>query len=292
MARIGVRVNGAKTCLPNLNVRPHLFVGLGLIAIFWSASWGHWGILGEYAFFPLWLGYILAVDGLVAMRRGDSLLITRPGHFVLLFILSAPVWWLFESGNNYTQNWHYVVDKDYGRLHVILESSIDFSTVVPAVLETTMLVLSFGFVGGLERTGFRVTISHTALWSLMYAGALLYLGLMLLPTLAFPVLWLWLFLLTDPLNWMRGRMSLLEQFSRGDFHLIAALTLGVLVCGFFWELWNFYAMPKWYYTVPNVGSFKVFEMPILGYLGYIPFAWELYALYHYVFGLIGVRTLL
>jgi hypothetical protein len=28
-------------------------------------------------------------------------------------------------------------------------------------------------------------------------------------------------------------------------------------------------------------------MPILGYLGYIPFAWELYALYQFAWGVLG-----
>jgi hypothetical protein len=74
--------------------------------------------------------------------------------------------------------------------------------------------------------------------------------------------------------------------------MVGGLALGVLVCGLFWEMWNFYAMPKWYYTVPYLGFLKLFEMPILGYLGYIPFAWELYALYQYVFGLKKLKTAL
>jgi hypothetical protein len=41
-------------------------------------------------------------------------------------------------------------------------------------------------------------------------------------------------------------------------------------------MWNFHSYPKWIYHVPGVGFAKVFEMPILGYLGYLPFAMELY----------------
>ena len=36
----------------------------------------------------------------------------------------------------------------------------------------------------------------------------------------------------------------------------------------FWEMWNFYSLPKWTYVIPYVGFWKVFEMPLLGYLGY------------------------
>lgn len=288
-----------KTSISTLHLKPHFFLGLALVAVFWSASWGHWGILGEYAFFPLWLGYILTVDALVAARssrstalrqRGDSLLTSKPKHFAALFLLSAPVWWVFESGNNFTLNWHYLTSRDYPVLQIILEASIDFSTVIPAVFETTMLMLTFDSVRRLQIPSSPLHVSRFTLWLLMYIGAFMYLAIIFFPRFAFPFLWLWAFLLIDPLNWMRGRPSLLEQFSRGDWHVIGALSLAVLVCGFFWEMWNFYAMPKWYYTVPYLGFLKIFEMPILGYLGYIPFAWELYALYQYVFGLLKIRT--
>ncbi len=104
-------ISHSETLAPAWNFRPHFFLGLALVALFWAASWGHWGVLGEYAFFPLWLGYILTVDGLVAARQGSSLLTNNPAHFLSLFLLSAPVWWVFESSNNYTLNWHYVTDQ-------------------------------------------------------------------------------------------------------------------------------------------------------------------------------------
>jgi hypothetical protein len=63
---------------------------------------------------------------------------------------------------------------------------------------------------------------------------------------------------------------------------VAALALGALVCGFFWELWNFYSYPKWTYHTPGVEFLHVFEMPLLGFLGYPPFGLELYALAHLI----------
>lgn len=42
---------------------------------------------------------------------------------------------------------------------------------------------------------------------------------------------------------------------------------------------------KWKYNVPYVGFLKIFEMPILGYFGYLPFALEIYAFYWFVRGL-------
>jgi hypothetical protein len=48
---------------------------------------------------------------------------------------------------------------------------------------------------------------------------------------------------------------------------------------FFWELWNYYSYPKWVYHVPFADFWHIFEMPVLGYGGYLPFALELFALY-------------
>ena len=44
-----------------------------------------------------------------------------------------------------------------------------------------------------------------------------------------------------------------------------------LVCGFFWEMWNYWSEARWQYDIPYVGQFHVFEMPLLGYAGYLPF---------------------
>ena len=43
-------------------------------------------------------------------------------------------------------------------------------------------------------------------------------------------------------------------------------------------MWNFYSFPKWIYHTPGAEFFYIFEMPLLGYLGYLPFAWELFSL--------------
>jgi hypothetical protein len=47
-------------------------------------------------------------------------------------------------------------------------------------------------------------------------------------------------------------------------------------------MWNFLSYPKWTYHTPGTEFFRVFEMPLLGYLGYLPFAWELYALRNFL----------
>src|SRR5712671_3530553 len=87
---------------------PQGWLGLLLVAVCWPLNWTLPGMRTAYLFFPLWLGYILTVDGLVLRRSGTSLLHRSPGHFVLLFLASAPSWWLFEIINWRTHNWEYL----------------------------------------------------------------------------------------------------------------------------------------------------------------------------------------
>jgi hypothetical protein len=107
------------------------------------------------------------------------------------------------------------------------------------------------------------------------------------PLYFFPFVWLSVFFILEPINVWLGNRSLAERTAKGDWRTLYALWIGVLITGFFWEMWNYYAYPKWEYHVPFVGFGKIFEMPFLGYGGYLPFAMELYALYHLIVGLGG-----
>jgi hypothetical protein len=47
-------------------------------------------------------------------------------------------------------------------------------------------------------------------------------------------------------------------------------------------MWNYWSWPQWVYHVPGAEYWHVFEMPLLGYGGYIPFALELFALMNFL----------
>ncbi len=227
------------------------------------------------------------MDALVARRKGASLLTRAPREFLALFALSAPVWWVFEFHNYFLLNWHYLGARELSFWEMVLVGTLDFSTVIPAVFETRELMGTFAvFPAPGSWQGPRFSLSPRGAWVTMYVAVFLFAGVLFLPRYFFPFTWIWLFLFVDALNLLRGRASLLEQASRGDWRNIVTLAAAGIVCGFFWEMWNIFALPKWYYTVPFVNFAHIFEMPLLGYGGYIPFAWELYALYHFVWGVL------
>jgi hypothetical protein len=71
---------------------------------------------------------------------------------------------------------------------------------------------------------------------------------------------------------------------QGDWRPLTLSALAALACGFWWELWNVNSLVHWEYTLPHVQAFKIFEMPILGYSGYLPFSLTCLAITEFVLG--------
>lgn len=266
----------------------HGWLGLGLIAVFWPLNWLLEGPRTHWGFFPLWLGFCLTVDGLTVWRKGDSLLRRNSRRYIGLFLVSAPGWWLFELFNARLKNWYYdgrelFTDLEYGVL-----ASIAFSTVIPAVFGAAELMGTFDWVRRFRRGPSIRPSARTQRTFFLLGGSMM--ALMLLwPRYFFPFLWLSLYFLVEALNMRLGNRTLLDDLQRGDWRAVAALWGGVLLTAFFWEMWNYFSYPKWIYTVPFVNFWHIFEMPLLGYGGYLPFSLELFALYHLVMGLLGDR---
>jgi hypothetical protein len=234
------------------------------------------------------LGYSLLVDGLNVYRTGTSLLRRDACRFGLLFVFSIPGWWLFELLNARLQNWEYVGRELFTDVEFFLWASLSFSTVMPAVFETAEFVSSWGWVRRLP--GWRVLRPTPRLARSFFITGLVMLSIMLAwPSYFFPVLWLSVFFILEPMNIWLGFRSLLDWTAAGNWRPVVSLSLGALICGFFWEMWNYYSFPKWVYHVPFFQFWHVFEMPLMGYLGYLPFSLELVALYHLICGVVGGR---
>jgi hypothetical protein len=252
-------------------------LGLLLLAVCWPLNWMLPGVRTAYLFFPLWLGYILVVDALVQRRTGTSLWTRSRSGFVRLFILSVPAWWLFEFINDRTANWEYLGAGSFTPFEYYALCTISFSTVMPAVFETAELVRTFRWVQSL-RPGGRIPDTPRVNLGMLFAGLVMLALTLLWPKWFYPLVWISLVFIFEPVNRRLGRRHFLEWLKAGDWRPVLSLSLGALICGFFWELWNFWSWPRWIYHTPGANFLHVFEMPLLGYGGYIPFALELFAL--------------
>ena len=267
----------------------HGWLGLGLVILFWILNWTLTGPRTHWGFFPLWVGYCITIDGLVHWRTGTSLFKRSPRKYVGLFLISAPVWWIFELLNIRTQNWTYIGSELFSLLEFAFWTTLSFTTVIPAVFGSAEFFASFDFVKRIKRglvigTNKRTTLSFFVLGWVMLALMLIW------PKIFFPFIWLSIYFILEPINIWLGNRSLADWTAKGDWRPVISLWLGVLLTAFFWEMWNYYAYPKWIYHVPWGNWLHIFEMPLLGYGGYLPFALELYAVYHLIVGLFGDRA--
>ena len=254
------------------------FSGVALGGLAWILAWNRFvwfAPLQPHTFPMLWGAFILVVNGLTHRRTGSCLMTSRPVGFGALFPVSAAFWWFFEYLNRFVQNWHYT-GADYPPVTYFALATLSFATVLPAVLSMREWLLSFPRVSAAmrgRRLHARATSRTTVLGALVFAGA----GLLLAggaPDFGFPFLWLSPLVLLLALQVQGGHCPLLDEACQGDWGRVASAALAGLFCGGFWEMWNYFSLARWAYTVPWVDRFHLFEMPLLGYAGYLPFGLE------------------
>jgi hypothetical protein len=105
----------------------------------------------------------------------------------------------------------------------------------------------------------------------------------------FGFVWIGFILLLEPINMQLGVDSPLQAWAEGNPRPALRLLAAGLFCGFLWEFWNFWATSGWRYTVPwpldldgPANRLHYFRMPLLGMLGFPPFAWESWAMFQFL----------
>jgi hypothetical protein len=259
------------------------WIGFVLILVFWSLNWSLEGLRTHWGFFPMWLGYCLLIDALVFLRKGTSLLNRNIKLYIILFLISIPSWWLFEFFNLYTKNWFYDGKQYFTSTEYFLLSSLSFSIVMPAILGSAEFAGTFNWFNGIGAEK-KIIPTKKILYSIFVAGFILIFLIFSFPGYFYPLIWLSVFLITEPVNVWLKNPSIFGYTENGDWRPVIALALGSLICGFFWEMWNYLSYPKWIYNLPMFNFIHIFEMPILGYIGYIPFSLEIFSLYHLITG--------
>jgi hypothetical protein len=231
----------------------------------------------------VWTGYLLLVDGMVCTLAGTSLISSSPRRFLLLLASSVPLWLIFEAYNLRLENWSYVGLPDSPWLSGF-GYAWSFATIWPAIFETADLVRALGIFE--QHPGRPLVLSRFSRVSLALCGLLLVTVPVLVPAhigqYLFGAVWIGFVLLLDPILHRWQAPSFLLEFERGETHILWEFLLAGAVCGIFWEFWNYWAAAKWVYVFPIGQGSKVFEMPILGFLGFPAFALECRAMYEFV----------
>ena len=254
---------------------------LGLIALVCAEFLMFRGVEPAATYFnPLaWTAYILMADAATFAITGHSRLREEARGLLKMAALSVLLWLLFEAYNLRLANWTYVglpprpIESWFGY-------AWSFATITPGIFMTAGLVESFGWFRQQSRP---IRLSRAAGMFFMMLGA----ALLVIPILAprhigmylFALVWLGFLFLLEPINHRLLLPSFTNDLARGCRGRLYSFLIAGWICGWLWEFWNYWAGAKWVYTFPILQHWKIFEMPVPGYLAYPVFALECFAMY-------------
>lgn len=270
-----------------------MWLGLGIIALSMVLAVVQVEVAAQNLTPLCWTGFILVVDGALA-RSGRSWLRNSPRELLLMAAISIPSWLLFEfydrprfwAASGPELWWRYLGLPPWPWRGIGYAWS--FATITPAILLLAELLEPaaerVAGRGGGGRVPRELEVALVCLGTILAGIPLLW------PSPYFAAdIWLAWPLLLDPINHRLGRPSVLGDLETGRRSRPVALLVSGMACGALWESWNWLASTRWRYTVPFLGEVKVYEMPVLGFLGFAPFALAVFALYQFMRGLLGSR---
>ena len=228
-----------------------------------------------------WWGYILAIDAWLWKVKGDSPLChSRRWEFWAQLPLSVAFWLLFEVYNLHLDNWTYI-GLPATWWEGTLGAVIAYATILPGLFLTAETLQTLRIFERLRVPAFHP--SNRLLYTLMLLGILCLMGPLLMPReiarYLFALVWIGFIPLFEPVLYASGGLSLLRDLTEGRLHRILSVVAAGYICGGLWEFWNYWATAKWVYSVPFTEDIRIFEMPLAGFLGFGPFAWEYVAMY-------------
>jgi len=255
-------------------LRLNLFAGMALllasaVLLVLSVSF-----MKDWFYTFAWWSFILFADSLNFRLHGRSLLSRSVKEFFLLAFFSVSFWCIFELFNLRLENWSY-----HGLPTPLPERwlgyFLSYATVIPALKE--LEIFWMGFLGKKRLALFPLKVNRGLIAVLSISGLICLLLLLARPDFFFPLVWLGFIFLLEPVNFSQGNPSLLAEVKEGRWGRFWSLVLAGLLAGILWEFFNYWAGSHWKYSLPYFDFARVFQMPVLGFTGFLPFALEVFA---------------
>jgi hypothetical protein len=240
----------------------------------------------NWAAIPLYWGFTLILDGWVYVRTGGkSIAATSLPKLIGIGVASISGWLIFEYLNFFVaENWVYpkgtLIPVSEFTLYAVLGSS----GLLPLVFEWYSLFNTFDKFRNKYTKGIVIVTPKwiTNVLLVVFFAALF--AITFFPDGLFGILWVApMFILAIALDRF-GIWTPFTPLKKGNWAPMMLMALAYLVQGFLCECWNYLSATHangalldthnpdyWTYSVPYVNVLHVFEMPLLGFSGYLPF---------------------
>jgi hypothetical protein len=259
----------------------------GVLVVYWGKlskpEWiNHWG-----AIFLFW-GITFVLDGLTYRRSGGkSLIADYPSEVIGIGVVSIPGWMIFEYLNLYIQvDWYYPAGDLIPDTQFFLYALLGSSGLLPMAFVLYSFLCTFKGFKRRYAYGPKISINRGMKFVLLMASLLFLVLSGIWDERLFIMLWL------APLGLLSLALIELDIWTpfrpikeKGDWSALMVFGLCYLFVGFLVEGQNYFSgyhlpgdqvdtfnVDYWKYCIPYVDKFHVFEMPLLGFLGYIPFS--------------------
>jgi hypothetical protein len=291
------KIYGFKKCSPDV-IQP-ASKGIRLPVWFWVglalwggslaaliAQWSEPRWLINWAVLPLFWGFTLMLDGWLYVRNyRKSYVSVEPRELIAIGAVSISGWLIFEYLNFFIKlNWYYPKAELVRHDDFLLYATLGSSGLMPMAFEWYFLLQTFPFFQKRYQCGRKLHTSgrwKTVWFIASFAGLA---ACAYFPNHLFYILWLApLIILTVILDWLDIWTPFIPV-RQGNWSPLVLFSLTYLIQGFLLEGWNYLSGSHvdgklhatnnpayWAYSIPFVDEWHIFEMPILGYLGYIPF---------------------
>ena len=239
------------------------------LTLFGAASLaGVTGPVTDFAYPIVWWGVLLLMDAWNYRRSGLSMWRRNAGQFFAFTVpLSVLIWLFFEALNLAAPQWRY-----HSRIRdpwqLVPLGFASFSTVIPIIVECWWLI---GGRNDLPAWPVRWLARHKAA---SLSAAVVF---SLVP-------------LFNDVFWFNQGMWLVPLFALAPFlsgvatvpgrRLLGILAVAGVLAGLLWEAFNYPSVTGWHYIILQRVP-HLFQMPIPGYGGFIPFALSILVVYQW-----------
>ena len=211
-----------------------------------------------------WYGYLLVLDVVIYCIQDHSFISDRKIELLEMLLWSVSFWYIYEAYNLILKNWYYIFGFKSPVVQFIY-GLLAFATVFPASFFHYELLKALGLFEDSTPSprAFKILRPFSK-----YFGALCIILPLIIPKYTFWMVWGATLGIPAVINYNIGAESLLRDLKQGTATRVYRLLVGGLMAGVVWEGLNYWARCKWIYTVPGLEELKLFEIPVLGLLGF------------------------